>query len=158
MKKLNKNGFTFVEMFAALLLLGFMVMVVGTGTYAGLRVYKDSVTYSESNTLCSTLIFSMENELRYATAFDETDGIIDSFTSVNYGTGASFKVDDGKLKISTSANTLALVGDKVYTNGLAVDKLQLKKGDKVSAGQMIDITLTLKNGTTVSTEVLNLNS
>jgi hypothetical protein len=70
----------------------------------------------------------------------------------------SFKVDDGKLKISSSTNTFPVVGDKTYTDGLEVYKFQIKKGDKVSAGQMIEINITLNNGTSVSTEVLNLNS
>jgi prepilin-type N-terminal cleavage/methylation domain-containing protein len=157
MKK--QNGFTFIEMLAAMLILGFLILLVGSGTNAAMKVYDESISYSESNTLCSTLIFSIENELRYASSFNtDTDGVINSFTSADYGMDTSFKVDDGKLKISSSTNTFPVVGDKTYTDGLEVYKFQIKKGDKVSAGQMIEINITLNNGTSVSTEVLNLNS
>lgn len=159
MKKLkSKNGFTFVEMYASILILGFLAILIGVGTKAALTVYEQSTTYSESNTLCSTLLFSVENELRYASSIEDTNGVIDSFTSASYGSGTSFKVKDGKIKISSSAGDISVVGDKVYTSNLAVDKLQIKKGDKVDAGQMIEINITLSNGTSVSTQVLNLNS
>jgi|GEM_PF-4851294 len=158
MKKLkNKKGFTLVEMLASLVLLGFVVLIVGGGANVAMKTYKESISYSESNTLASTLMFSIENEVRYASAINETNNEISSFTSPDYGNGASFKIDNGKLKIATNSNSFSVVGDKAYTNGLAVESIKLEKGEKTTKGQIIDITLKLSGGTQISTKVLNLN-
>lgn len=67
MKKLKqKKGVTLMEMIVALLVLVFLVIGIGTGMDAGMRVYNESIFQSDSATLCGILNTSIGDILRYA--------------------------------------------------------------------------------------------
>lgn len=73
MTKHRKNGgFTLIEMICTLLILVILVMGIGVGMDAGMRIYRDATFESESGTLSGILNTSLGDILRYSIDVRET--------------------------------------------------------------------------------------
>lgn len=100
----NNGGFTLIEMLCALLILVLLVIGMGTGMDAGLRIYRDATFEAESATLQGIVNTSLDDILRYSINVREVTpaeklehgsdtGIPDAadssksyvFTSIDYG-------------------------------------------------------------------------
>ena len=65
-KRRGKAGFTLVEMLASVLILALLVVGMGSGMSAAVRVYRDSIFESDSASLAAMLNNSLSDLLRYA--------------------------------------------------------------------------------------------
>ncbi len=163
-KTKENKGFTFIEMLLSLVLLGFLSLVVGAGSTTALNVYRDGVGYAESRALSATLLMAMENDLRYAKDL-RMEGDTVKFTSPYYGNESSFLVENGRVKVQRtvgeSQEKVLLLGEKMYSNGLGVDSLavMVDNSDTVEGeyGRKVTVTITMNDGNTVSTSLLNIN-
>jgi len=110
----SSGGFTFFETLAALAVMSIMLLALGAGTAASVTVYRQSTAFSEANVLSSTLFQAISNELRFATDITTIGSEVDTFTSANYGVGATITNDtlSGRVKISGGD----LIGEKSYTS------------------------------------------
>ena len=158
-KKLkSKDGFTLVEMLAAVVLLGFLVLVVGSGTSVAMRVYNETIRYSESCTISATILGACENELRFAYDIRDTDGNVNAFTSNDYGEDTRFELEDGMVHVVSRSGNVLLLGEKVYTNGLRVSKFSVKINEETPPyGKMITVNIQMNDGNGVTAEILNVN-
>lgn len=124
-KKLRrKDGLTLTELLCVLVIVVLIGAVIATGVSLGLRTYERSVTYSEAQTLCSTLRTAISDELRYAgTVSVAEDGSVRYF-SRSYGQNASLYADgqSGQLTVETPDNLSApvhkLLPSRTYPYGL----------------------------------------
>lgn len=171
--KCNQNGFTLAEVLVAVMLLGFMTLVVAAGSGVAIRVQDESTEFSESRLLAATLLTAMENELRYASDLSaEADGTLRTFQSTVYGentsiqlqaeTGETLEEDGGFVCIKQSdGKEVLLLGKKTYPDKLRVKALQITvEDDTVTAGRYrtaVHITLTLNDDYTLETSLLNVN-
>lgn len=95
MTKNRKNGgFSLIEMMCTLLILVILVMGIGVGMDAGMRIYRDATFESESATLAGILNTSLGDILRYSLDIRETtdeekaehgSNVKFVFTSIDYG-------------------------------------------------------------------------
>lgn len=171
-KAKEKKGFTFVEMLLSVLLVGLLTTVVAAGSTTALRVYRQGVGYAESRVLSVTLLKAMENELRYAEDLQTKNVNIGEdtintvvFNGSAYGNEAFFYVnqDDGYVyvKRKDAGTGELLLGQKMYPNGLGVKSLEIATAPADNAngayGELITVTLEMKDGDTVSSQILNVN-
>ena len=137
----TSSGFSLTELLTAILILSLTTAAVTAGISASLRVYNDSVIYSEERMLLSTLCEAVTGELRYATEIkSDTEGNITTFTSPNYGSGVSFgfkQIDSapegwGIITIGVSSKAY-LIGSGSYSNnkiGAKINTLEVSD-DKI---------------------------
>ncbi len=84
-RKTGKQGFTLVEMIAAVALVGILAASLAALMPSLLRIYQKSMVQAESGVVSSTVATSLLGELRYAQNLQVTgDGV--SYDSVRYGT------------------------------------------------------------------------
>lgn len=91
-KLASRRGVTLSEMLVTVAILGLVTLAVSVGISSALRVYNQSVTLSDAQTLTSTLSQAIMDELRYARDIDDKQNPI-QFTSMNYGLDAAFAAD-----------------------------------------------------------------
>ena len=109
-KKLRSTrGLTLTEVLATALILALVAAAIGVGVNTALRVYRESVTLSDAQTLSSTLSQALMDELRYARDI-QADG---SYTSGVYGPGSKIGSTDGRVTVKNQP----LVGEGAYGNG-----------------------------------------
>ena len=141
MKKLkNKKGFTLIETMAALLVLVFLVVGMGHGMDAAVRVYASSTFESQSASLAGILNTSLGDILRYSYEVTENPGIVEDsahnriskddvgffFTSLDYGIQDGYfytpvlpdGTSMGVLQIKNLRNTdvVELINEGAYTD------------------------------------------
>ena len=100
MKARAKRGFTLLEMLVALAILVFIVMGIGVGMDAGLKIYKEAVFEADSASMAGIINTNLGDILRYSTrvTVNEGNNLKDTsgsyiskqdlgfvFTSVEYG-------------------------------------------------------------------------
>lgn len=109
---------TISEVLITVLIMSLVTIGVAIGVSSSVRVYRDSVEFSNAQTLSSTLSESVMDELRYASGIgEETPN--PTFTSTNYGDGISIVTSgDGKLQVripqGASSTDYPLVGSGAY--------------------------------------------
>ncbi len=118
-RKLNKSGFTLAETLMAILILLLVSSVIAAGIPAAVNAYTKAVDAASAQTLLSTTVNALRNELSTAWGVDPKDD-----NSVYYyktGTGAKTKLYTGT---EGSANTpTILVQDYVsYDNSAATQQ------------------------------------
>lgn len=123
MKKLNnKAGFTLMEMLVSIFVLVLLVMGIGTSMDSGLKVYRESMLYSDSGNLVGTINASLEDLLRYADEVKQSSTVGVVFTNTEYGVvDAYFYTGDaydsvGTLQLQYNNGTLDLFSEGSYPN------------------------------------------
>ena len=159
LKLKTDGGFTLVEMLAAVVLLGFLILVVGAGTNVAIKVYNEAIQYAESRTISSTALSAMENEIRFAYDIKTSDsGAISGFTSSQYGEDARFELKDGMIQVVSRVGETPLLGKKVYAGGLRIDSFSVTvNSTPVPYGQMVTVNIKMNDGSNVTAEILNVN-
>ena len=97
----SKAGLTLMEMMAALLVMVLLVMGMGTGMDAGMRVYEESKFETDSAALADILNTSISDLLRYAEDIKLSTATPDGIDFVF--TNAEFGVLDGYFIMSENA-------------------------------------------------------
>jgi len=110
-----RRGMTLTEVITAVLILSLVAAGMAAGVSASLRIYRQSVTLSDAQTLTSTLSIALMDELRYAqNPHSENDTAV--FTSSTFGENVSVGNANGHVTI----NGMELIGSGAY-NGLTAD-------------------------------------
>ncbi len=112
----DKKGMTLSETLIAVAVLVLISAAILLVLNAGVNTYAKSVTFSESQVLCSTLSSIIADELRYAgTVVTDSKKNVTSFFSYNYGNSqTAFKTDeDGQLTLGDEK----LLSDAAYVKG-----------------------------------------
>lgn len=132
----SRRGFTLTEMIVTVLILTLVAAGMTVGISSALRVYHQSVTYSDAETLTSTLSTALMDELRYARSIsgEETP----TFTSLNYGVGVSVGTNadghvtvGGKMLVGSGAYAgLTANANVTYKGGLFQVVLTISSGDE----------------------------
>lgn len=146
-KLASRRGVTLSEMLVTVAILGLVTLAVSVGISSALRVYNQSVTLSDAQTLTSTLSQAIMDELRYARDIKTNEeGALSSYTSMDYGLDAAFSADTDK---HITVGGKALVGSGTYAG--------LGAGAEVSydsSTRCFTVKLTIFQGT----EALRLNT
>ena len=91
----NQRGFTLVEMLCAVLVLGFLGLLLNSGIMMAVRNYHEVTAVSEAQVLLSTLSDALLDDLRYARQVQTVDDKLVSYTSDSYGSNTAFSLNDG---------------------------------------------------------------
>ena len=134
LKKIRSaKAFSMSEMLVATLILGLMTTAMASGISASIRIYHDSVTYSEKRMLLSTLAESISTELRYAKEAEvksvsnpeDKKYQLQDYTSPNFGFDSKIEVSsDGRITVKGSD----LVGDGVYSKNKLLSACLIDEG------------------------------
>ena len=133
LKKIRSaKAFSMSEMLVATLILGLMTTAMASGISASIRIYHDSVTYSEKRMLLSTLAESISTELRYAKEAEvepvsntSNKYLLQDYTSPNFGFDSKIEVSsDGRITVKGSD----LVGDGVYSKNKLLSACLIDEG------------------------------
>lgn len=133
LKKLkSKAGMTLMEMMVSLLIMVLLVLAMGTGMNAGVRVYNDAQFESHSATLAANINTALTDILRYSQDIrtplskDPVTTVSSKFkfTNLDYGLrDATFAVTNGIVQIRSENNGFQ---PKALVNSGAYDKLTIK--------------------------------
>ncbi len=127
-KKLRSSkGMTLTELLVALMIVALIGVALTTGVNSAVKVYRDSTRLYEAETLCGTILTSLEDEFRFGrdirrqTTGSDTEVLFDSQT---FGNDVKVLVDaEGKITIGPAeGSSLPLLNSKAYTSGLKVLK------------------------------------
>lgn len=148
-----RRGTTLSEMLVAVAILSMVSLAITVGVSASLRVYRDSVMLSDTQTLASTLTQALMDDLRFAREIQtDSGGGVTSYLSPKGGKDAVVGVND-EGRITISGNELvgsgAYAGLKAEVEGMTYD------------GETVSLTLVIRSGDedirTVSVSVRPLN-
>ncbi len=131
------------EMLCVIVVLILVSGLLATAVRLGSETFRESVSYSEAQLLCSSLKLAVSDELRYAGRV-ENEGESPSFFSRNYGFGSFDTNDDGQL---TFAGSNKILGSTAYPYGMRaeidIDYTEIK--DDIGIKGLFDVTLSVKN-------------
>lgn len=153
-KKLRRTGgFTLTEVLVTLLIFSILTLAILVGTGSAAKVYRKAVLASEAQTLSSTLVQGLSDELRYARNI-QTDGAgeVTSFDSATFGPAAAIDSSGDTVKLGQQE----LLSPGAYTSGLKA------KVDVTYDGGVFQMTVTVSDSgggaiRTVETAVRALN-
>lgn len=136
LKKLkSKAGMTLMEVMVSLLIMVLLVVGMGTGMDAGLRVYADAQFASHSSTLSGYINTALTDVLRYAQDIEEPTPGKTKFNNLDYGLrNAYIEVVDGIIRIkgdnvdSALVNTGAYVGLKIKADSFKLQAVPDSRG------------------------------
>ena len=146
----SKAGFTLTELLASVAIMGILFAAIVVGINSCAHVYRRSVSYSDAQTLTSTVATALENELRYARNIKDVSGKV-SFDSDAFGSGVSVDSDSGHVVIVGAAKTYQLLSDSAYTNALSAAATV----DSYTSG-VFTVTITV-TGALISTQTTTLS-
>lgn len=121
MKRYNK-GFTLVEMLSTIVIMLLVSATVTVGIRLAVENYTASITASESQTLCTTVLDSVSDILRYSKEVTDWENV--HFQSDRYNGIRYFAVEQGKVVLAAESPDIPaqkLLPDKSYPNGLQVE-------------------------------------
>ena len=142
MKRHNK-GFTLVEMLCTIVIMLLVSATVTVGVRLAVESYTASITASESQALCTTVLDAVSDVLRYSTGVTDWSEEL-HFQSDRYDGIRYFTVEDGKVILAaegTDVPSQKLLPTKAYPNGLQV-QLELKPNQ---AENMVTVKVTALN-------------
>lgn len=129
----SKGGFTLVETLICVALVAFFAVGSATVTTAVMSTRNQMVEAAHSQTLVSTALDTMADELRYAQEIKyKSDGTITSFTSATFGLGSHFLVPgpaenmpyivvENAVREGTGYKRYELLPRSAYTGMIATD-------------------------------------
>ena len=138
LRKLKDNkGLTLTELLCAIIIMLLVTAVMVVGIRLGTQAYVKSVSMSEAQQLCSTLITKVSDELRYAGTINcAADGTV-SFFSKSFGSNTSGKLsfgqnEDGQVTLGNEK----IITKKSYPHNLKakVDLQYATPGETASSG------------------------
>lgn len=110
----NNKGLTMVEMLVAAVILSLLSMMLNTGIFMAQNSYNKMMAESETQLLLSTVSDMLYNELRYARDVVDNSGVLQRYTSVNYGKNTTISIsDEGQLL----AKEKLMISSGAYGNG-----------------------------------------
>ena len=133
--KRNNMGFTLVEMLCTIVVMLLVSATVTVGIRLAVESYTRSITASESQVLCSTILDTVTDELRFGTVDDWGNPV--RFHSDRYRGIRSFNAEGGKIVVEPDSTedgmvTEKLLPDKSYPNGMrAVVETSGNETDKI---------------------------
>lgn len=153
MKK-GQDGFTLVEMLCTIVIMLLVSAAVTVGIRLAVQSYADSITHSESQSLCSAVMDAVSDEVRYDTIVQWPDGQEGSmlvFRSRRY-TGERYLDVDGNGRVivipvdqtDPDRKIQELLPSKAYSNGMRAE-LTLTP-DRSRNLVRVEIQITDKNG------------
>lgn len=157
LKKLHsKAGMTLMEMMVSLLIMVLLVLAMGTGMNAGVRVYNDANFESNSASLAANINTALTDMLRYAQDIHEPETAEGAtpvssfvFTNLEYGLrDAYLSASDGVVKIISEKSgfqTKALVNSGSY-NKLVIKDFSVTYYPEDATGTLA----TLEGSTTIT--------
>ncbi len=121
----SSKGMTLTELLVALMIVSLIGVALTVGVNSAVKVYRDSTRLYEAETLCGTILTSLEDEFRFGrnirnqTVGSDTEVRFDSQT---FGNDVKVILDgEGKIKIGqTESSSFQLLNSKAYTSGLKV--------------------------------------
>lgn len=122
MSRRNK-GFTLVEMLCTIVVMLLVSATVTVGIRLAADSYVRSITASESQVLCSTVLDAVTDELRFSKISDWGDPV--KFESDRYSGLRHFEVESGQVTVvpetqDNESKTEKLLPSKTYPNGMQV--------------------------------------
>lgn len=122
-KLANREGFTLVEMLAAVVILVLLGLILNTGLQTAVDSYRTMIAQSETELLLSTLVHAVADELRYAEDATDAGGGIVTYTSASYGENTTLDIgSNGQV----TASGQRLLPDGAYGKGrYIVEKLEI---------------------------------
>lgn len=167
----SKAGMTLMEMMVSLLIMVLLVLAMGTGMNAGVRVYNDANFESNSASLAANINTALTDMLRYAQDVKTPtgEGAPDFvFTNLEYGLRDAYVECDenGILKIyfwaeSAGGTTPTVPEPKALVNSGSYNKLTVKDDFTITPYEdtrgryfLIDYTITSPDGKTRDTEAV----
>ncbi len=123
----SSKGMTLTELLVALMIVALIGAALTVGVNSAVNVYRDSTRLYEAETLCGTILTSLEDEFRFGrnirnqTVGSDTEVLFDSQT---FGNNVKVIVDgNGKIMIGPAEDSsYQLLNNKAYTSGLKVLK------------------------------------
>ena len=121
-KLANREGFTLVEMLAAVVILVLLGLILNTGLQTAVDSYRTMIAQSETELLLSTLVHAVADELRYAEDATVAGGTV-TYTSASYGENTTLDIgSNGQV----TASGQRLLPDGAYGKGrYIVEKLEI---------------------------------
>lgn len=126
-----KRGMTLTEVLVAVLILSLVTVGVAAGVSSSVKVYRKSVQFSESRTLCATLSQAVMDELRYATDIG-SQSTNPTFTNQS-GESVAIAAVEGQLKVGNRAlvstgayNKMTAAVEYTYASGIFEVELTIK--------------------------------
>lgn len=128
-KMINNKGYSLSELLMVVLILSLLVVIIGSGMGVVRNTYERITLQAESQTLLSTTIARVRDELRFAKDIKadqpvEGTNTATTFVSGNRGMKAYFSNDEARGVILVDAvdkSSMAMVSDKTMTNGLTTE-------------------------------------
>ena len=130
MKKLrSRRGMTFMELLCSVVILLLASALIAVGARFCVKTYKDSITLSQAQTLCSTVTTAISDKLRYCgTVTQDSEGGVTQIFIQNVGSvegdeqKEAFGLNDsGQVMLGSSK----LLSTAAYPEGLKVANLTL---------------------------------
>lgn len=123
MSRRNK-GFTLVEMLCTIVVMLLVSATVTVGIRLAAENYTSSITASESQVLCSTVMDAVSDELRFSKISDWGSTV--KFQSTRFSGLRHFDVDNGQVVVEPETQdgdmkTEKLLPKKSYPNGMKVE-------------------------------------
>ncbi len=146
MKKLwSKCGFSLFESIVALLIISLLTIGITTAVNAAADIYKKSLFVSEGEVLAATVDTALSDVLRFSSAINKEDGVI-QFTNANYSVNnGHFVLNDGWLYLNLTnekaddaedAPLVALLNGGIYTS-MRIDSFTLNYDKGVFSGNYV---------------------
>lgn len=146
MKKFcSQKGFSLFESIVALLIISLLTIGIATAVNAASSIYKKSLFVSEGEVLAATVDTALSDVLRFSSAVNEEDGVI-QFTNANYSVNnGHFVLNDGWLYLNLTnekaddaedAPLVALLNGGIYSS-MKMKFFTLSYHDGVFSGNYI---------------------
>lgn len=156
----SKAGMTLSETLVALAIVALIGVAMTVGITSASHIYRNATLAADAETLCSTIMTALEDELRFARNITEvTDGTNTTveFDSDVFGAGASVFIDEGRIKIKNkiqaNGSSYSLLSDAAYTDGLKASNAAISLNHDGTATINVKVEKTQgNNGKTYSAE------
>lgn len=125
----NKKGFTLAETLVALAVASLITMILVTGVMSASKIKTNVSKYADSEYLATTILTSLEDELRFANLTNESGSL--TWNSSTFGDNTSLFLDPNTHKVYIKSEisegnikTYKLISDEAYLD-IGVDDVKI---------------------------------